>query len=481
MADIDSSLPVKIQDPNTPSNAVAVDAAGKIVVKLDDSAGNGLTSTTEGAHQALDVNVVATVGGVADESAFTLGTSDETPVGGVFNDSAPVLTSGVTAAARITGYRAVHTNLRDAAGNQLLGQKVSADSLPVVIASDQSRINVSDEANGPVAPGTAAAVAELVAGQYNSTLPTLTNGQQAAVQVSSSGELLIAQPTATSLNATVVQPTASNLNATVAQGAAAALSGAWPMEITDGTHGPTAVKAASTAAAATDPSLVVALSPNSPVPAGTNNIGKVSIQDSSGAVISNTNPLPVSISEAVPGTPIYSFTDNSAVAIGGSAFASYTVTNAKTLALYQVLVAGSGKIKAVLQSASLVLTTTGDTTSGSNQLTNLASTVGIATGQLITGPGIPIGTTVSSIASNTVTMSNNAYATGTGVSVNFYGSLVNLGTFFNSVANPNIDINFSNASPYKLLGTGSAVMLLSMANYDYAAQDIYSTIIGLEQ
>ncbi len=36
------------------------------------------------------------------------------------------------------------------------------------------------------------------------------------------------------------------------------------------------VKAASTAAAAADPSLVIALSPNSPLPTGTNNIGTVS-------------------------------------------------------------------------------------------------------------------------------------------------------------------------------------------------------------
>jgi hypothetical protein len=49
---------------------------------------------------------------------------------------------------------------------------------------------------------------------------------------------------------------------TVAQGTAAGLSGAWPVEITDGTNGPAAVKSASTPAAATDPSLVVQVSPN---------------------------------------------------------------------------------------------------------------------------------------------------------------------------------------------------------------------------
>lgn len=68
---------------------------------------------------------------------------------------------------------------------------------------------------------------------------------------------------------------------------------------------------------------------------------------------------------------------------------------------------------------SLVLTTTGNTTSTSNQLTSLASTTGLAVGNSISGTGIPMGTTILSIAGSTVTMSNNATATGTGVSVTF--------------------------------------------------------------
>jgi hypothetical protein len=51
---------------------------------------------------------------------------------------------------------------------------------------------------------------------------------------------------------------------TVAQGTSAAAAGAWMTKTTDGTN-VAAVKAASTLAAATDPALVVSLSPNSPV------------------------------------------------------------------------------------------------------------------------------------------------------------------------------------------------------------------------
>lgn len=50
-------------------------------------------------------------------------------------------------------------------------------------------------------------------------------------------------------------------------------------KVTDGTN-TQAVKAASTAAGATDPSAVVGLSPNSPLPAGTNALGSVSVSSS---------------------------------------------------------------------------------------------------------------------------------------------------------------------------------------------------------
>ena len=61
------------------------------------------------------------------------------------------------------------------------------------------------------------------------------------------------------------------------QGTAASLANAWSTKITDATNGPVAVKAASTAAVAADPALVVSLSPNSHAKAtiqplyGTNN------------------------------------------------------------------------------------------------------------------------------------------------------------------------------------------------------------------
>lgn len=50
---------------------------------------------------------------------------------------------------------------------------------------------VKDGADGPVAPGTVASFSMLIGGQYSATLPTLTNTQQSAIQIDSSGRILL--------------------------------------------------------------------------------------------------------------------------------------------------------------------------------------------------------------------------------------------------------------------------------------------------
>jgi hypothetical protein len=139
--------------------------------------------------------------GVADKTAFTYGVTDEQPIGGVFQDTAPSLVAGTTGAIRLTANRAIHENLRDSSGNELLGSQVSAGSIPVVIASDQ------------VVPISA------------TSLPLPTGA-------------------ATSANQTTL--------------------GSQTTKINDGTNTAT-VKAASTAAVTTDTALVVAISPNNTV------------------------------------------------------------------------------------------------------------------------------------------------------------------------------------------------------------------------
>lgn len=65
--------------------------------------------------------------------------------------------------------------------------------------------------------------------------------------------------------------------------------------------------------------------------------------------------------------------------------------------------------------------TTGDTTSGSNSIANVANIVGIAMGMTVSGPGIASGIYVTNVSGTTVTISANATATATGVALNFSG------------------------------------------------------------
>ena len=122
---------------------------------------------------------------------------------------------------------------------------ITATSLPLPTGAATSALQTATQ--GTVAAGTAATASTMVGGIFNTTLPTLTTGQQAAIQLDSSGRQILGTSSATI--------------GTVNQGTANTVANAWTSKITDGTN-TGVVKAASTAAVATDPALVVALSPN---------------------------------------------------------------------------------------------------------------------------------------------------------------------------------------------------------------------------
>ena len=63
---------------------------------------------------------------------------------------------------------------------------------------------------------------------------------------------------------------------------------------------------------------------------------------------------------------------------------------------------------------------TGNLSSGTNTILSVSSIANLAPGQVITGAGIPAGTTIASAIGTTVTMSANATSNGTGVSVKAY-------------------------------------------------------------
>lgn len=67
MSDFNSSLPIRTQnngdvvaflaDGTTPTQLLSIDASGRVTIKLDDGAGNPITSQASGGQQALDIGI----------------------------------------------------------------------------------------------------------------------------------------------------------------------------------------------------------------------------------------------------------------------------------------------------------------------------------------------------------------------------------------------------------------------------------------
>jgi hypothetical protein len=125
--------------------------------------------------------------------------------------TAPTYTNGKTSPLTLTLAGRLRSDIGGFGGTAVtLGQKTMASSMPIVIASDQTTVSVKDTADGSVTPGTVAENSTLVGGQYNSTAPTLTNTQQASLQVDASGNLLV-NVTASTTGST--PPTAATISA----------------------------------------------------------------------------------------------------------------------------------------------------------------------------------------------------------------------------------------------------------------------------
>lgn len=75
---------------------------------------------------------------------------------------------------------------------KITGQDSTGDTVNYVTADANGNLAVKDYSDGPVTPGTVASVSSLMGGQFNTVLPTLTNAQQAALQLDSSGRVISA-------------------------------------------------------------------------------------------------------------------------------------------------------------------------------------------------------------------------------------------------------------------------------------------------
>jgi len=76
----------------------------------------------------------------ADLTAFFEAVTSFNPIGGERQDVTITIPNGKAGVARLTPFRAIHLNLRDSGGVELLGQKLMAGSVPVTVASDQPPI-----------------------------------------------------------------------------------------------------------------------------------------------------------------------------------------------------------------------------------------------------------------------------------------------------------------------------------------------------
>lgn len=104
-------------------------------------------------------------------------------------DSSALPAGGSTSALQTAG----NNQLTTIASNQTNGTQVTAinnfpSTQPVSIAGT---VTTSDGSDGPAAPGTSAVKSVLQGIQFNTTLPTLTTGQQAAQQSDASGRILV--------------------------------------------------------------------------------------------------------------------------------------------------------------------------------------------------------------------------------------------------------------------------------------------------
>lgn len=171
-----------------------------------------------------------------------------------------------------------------AAGTNIIGKTYLTDGTndATVKAGSTAAVAADKALVVAVSPNNAVTVTQATAANLNATVTgTVELGATSLaalenISVTIPGTVDLGTVSLTALETiTVTQATPANLQVTATQAVGSAAT-RWYTQISDGTNSPS-VKAASTSAAAVDPSLVVAISPNTALPPGTNNIGDVDV------------------------------------------------------------------------------------------------------------------------------------------------------------------------------------------------------------
>lgn len=288
MADFDSSLPIRTQangdvvaflaDGTINTQLLSIDASGRLTIKLDDGTGNAITSQVNGAQRALDVGI-------------------------------------------------------NVAGVQIDPRQIRALTAADVVSVVQSTSPwaTKDQSDGPVAPGTVASFSQLMGGQFNTVLPTLTNAQQAAVQLDASGRLLVSTTTTDDHNYGTVGANTLRSASQIGNATGAA----------DFNFGAVGAQTLRTAAEVGNSTGAADFNNGA---TGAQTLRVAANLAVAGANVSAANPVPVTIEDA-PGTHINDFKDATATAINATDDHDYTVTAGKTLHLNQITSSASGKAK----------------------------------------------------------------------------------------------------------------------------------------
>lgn len=200
---------------NTYLNAIT--ASSTAALRISGGAGlpvgfGGGSSGGGGGGDASAANQTAVIGTKAPGTAAT----SSQLVGAVYTSGGVTLTTGQQAALQV-----------DSAGRLLTSSTSDAT------AANQTSVI------GTKAAGTAAASALLTGGVYNSTPPTVTNGQQVALQLSAAGRLLVDAAItgggdATAANQTSVQAVIGAATAPTKMNAAGGVYNSTPLTLTNG-------------------------------------------------------------------------------------------------------------------------------------------------------------------------------------------------------------------------------------------------------
>lgn len=234
------------RDPGGLLRSMKVSTTG--VISVDGSAStqpvSGTVTANIGTSGSLALNASVTALQVA-QGATTAGKNGSLSLWSV-TTAAPTYTTGQLHPPSLTTAGALRT---DGSG---VTQPISALSLPLPTGASTSALQTSG----------------------NASLTSIDSKLTAPLSVAQSGTWTTGRTWSLSLGSDSVNAAQSGIW-TVQQGATpAAVANAWPVKITDGTN-VGAVKAASTAALATDPAQVITFSPNTGLPTGTNSIGSI--------------------------------------------------------------------------------------------------------------------------------------------------------------------------------------------------------------